>query len=191
MNAKILGVLGVMALMVAAWFFYKEEVDIKPTLPKAPNVSYEVTDIKAVQTNAQTGQTEYTLTAESLVQNSQGEDEMLNAKMDWQPPQGEHFYLEASRVSLSQKTGDITFNQGFSLTRKGNAQKADMVIKGDYLTGNTKTHTVGSDKAVTMIQGEDSFRAQSFRANLQTGEYEFDNIEVQFNPPSRTDKPLF
>lgn len=191
MNAKILAVLGVMALMVAAWFFYKEDAKVEPTIPKAADVSYEVTDIKAVQTNAETGQTEYTLTAESLVQNNQGEDEMLNAKMEWQPPQGEHFFLEANRASLSQQTGDIKLNQGFILTRKGNAHKVDMIIKGEYLIGNTKTRTVSSDKAITINQGEDSFVAQSFRANLQTGEYEFDSIEVQFNPPPRTDKPLF
>ena len=42
MNAKILSVLGVMALMVAAWFFYKEDVKVKPAVPQAPEATYEV-----------------------------------------------------------------------------------------------------------------------------------------------------
>ena len=45
MNAKILSVLGVMALMVAAWFFYKEDVKVKPAVPQAPEATYEVTEI--------------------------------------------------------------------------------------------------------------------------------------------------
>ena len=190
-NAKILGVLGVMALMVAAWFFYKEDVKVKPALPSVPDVSYEVTDIKATQTNAQTGQTEYTLTAQSLVQNNQGEDEMVNAQLEWQPPKGEHFHIQAQRIGLNQQTGDMKLSQGFILTRKGNDQKADMVIQGEYLTGNTKNRTVQSNQPITVVQGEDTFDAQGFRANLQTGEYEFDKISLQFNPPKRADKPLF
>lgn len=66
MNLKILSVLGVMAFMVGAWFFYKEDVNIEPAVPSAPAVSYEVTEIKAVQTSPETGEIEYTLTADSL-----------------------------------------------------------------------------------------------------------------------------
>lgn len=191
MNAKILAVLGVMALMVAAWFFYKEDVSVKPATPEVPTTSYEITEIKAVQTSPETGQTEYTLTADSLVKNAQGSDEMVNAKMDWTPPNAQSYNLTANRASLDQATGDLRLSDGFVLTRKGDDTKADMVIKGNLLTGNTKERTVKSDEAVTVEQGEDRFLAQGFVADLAQGEYEFSQIEVQFSPPKREDKPLF
>lgn len=191
MNVKILAVLGVMALTVAVWFFYQEDVAVKPAVPEAPKTSYEITEIKAVQTSPETGQTEYTLTADSLIKNEQGSDEMVNAKMDWTPPNAQSYHLNASRASLNQQTGDLRLTQGFELVRKGDETKADMVIKGNVLLGNTKERTLKSDEPVTIQQGEDSFKAEGFVADLQAGEYEFHRIQMAFNPPKREDKPLF
>ncbi len=191
MNTKILSVLGVMVLMVGAWFFYKEEAKIEPALPPVPAASYEVTEIKAVQTSPETGEIEYTLTADSLTKNSAGVDEMKNAKMDWTPPDSENYHLQASLASLEQTTGDLLVKEGFTLTRQGDETKPDMVIKGNVLTGNTKQRQVSSNEPITITQGTDSFMAQGFIANLHTGEYEFYRIQVEFAPPKRQDKLLF
>lgn len=191
MNAKILAVLGVMALMVGVYFFYQEDVEVKPTVPQSPTTSYEITEIKATQTSPETGQTEYTLTADSLIKNADGTDEMVNAKMDWTPPNAPSYHLTASRASLDQTTGELKLSDGFVLTRKGDETKPDMVIRGDALLGNTKARTLKSDKTVSVEQGEDRFGATGFVADLAQGEYEFYQIQMQFNPPKRQDKPLF
>ncbi|MDI4497155.1 LPS export ABC transporter periplasmic protein LptC [Moraxella nonliquefaciens] len=191
MNLKIISVLGVMALMVGVWFFYKEDVKIEPTVPSAPTVSYEVTEIKAVQTNPKTGEIEYTLMADSLIKNSAGMDEMRNAKMDWIPPNGQSHYLEANLAILEQTTGDLLLQEGFVLVRQGDDTKPKMTIKGDLLTANTKQHQVASNKLISITQGADSFIAQGFTGDLQTGEYEFYHIQMEFTPPKRVDKSLF
>lgn len=191
MNLKIISVLGVMALMVGVWFFYKEDVKIEPTVPSAPTVSYEVTEIKAVQTNPKTGEIEYTLMADSLIKNSTGMDEMRNAKMDWTPPNGQSHYLEANLAILEQTTGDLLLQEGFVLVRQGDDTKPKMTIKGDLLTANTKQHQVASNKLISITQGADSFIAQGFTGDLQTGEYEFYHIQMEFTPPKRVDKSLF
>ena len=191
MNLKIISVLGVMALMVGVWFFYKEDVKIEPTVPSAPTVSYEVTEIKAVQTNPKTGEIEYTLMADSLIKNSAGMDEMRNAKMDSTPPNGQSHYLEANLAILEQTTGDLLLQEGFVLVRQGDDTKPKMTIKGDLLTANTKQHQVASNKPISITQGADSFIAQGFTGDLQTGKYEFYHIQMEFTPPKRVDKSLF
>ncbi|SPX84427.1 LPS export ABC transporter periplasmic protein LptC [Moraxella ovis] len=191
MNVRILSVLGVMVIMVAAWFFYQEDPKIEPTVPAKPDVSYEVTEIKAVQTNEETGETEYTLTADSLVQNASGEDEMLVAVMNWQPPEGEKYIIEAKRAVLEQSTGDMALSDGFTLTREAVDNKPKLVITGNKLSGNTKSRMLSSDEPLTVVNGEDCFKAQGFSANLQTGEYEFSKIEVLYNSAPRQDKSLF
>lgn len=191
MNIKIISVLGVMALMVAVWFFYQEDIKIKPAVPSIPEPSYEITQIKGTQTNAQTGKTEYTLIADSLIKNSQGVDEMVNAKIDWQPPQGRQYELTANRATLDVQTGELVLSSGFVLTGKGGEGRADMVITGNLMTGNTKTHTLSSNEPISVVQGLDKFLAQGFVVNLKEGEYEFSKIELVFAPPQRTDEPLF
>lgn len=180
-----------MAIMVAAWFFYQEDVEIKPTVPSTPDVSYEVTEIKATQTNEETGETEYTLTADSLVQNAAGEDEMLGATMHWQPPQAQKYTITAKRVSLDQTTGDMKLSDGFSLTREATGDKPKLVIEGSNLSGNTKTRLLSSSEPLTIVNGQDSFKAQGMTANLETGEYEFHRIEILYHAADRQDKPLF
>lgn len=212
MNLKILSVLGVMILAVAAWFFYKEDVEIKPTTPATPDVSYEVQDIKAIQTNATTGEVEYTLIAQSLTKNAQGEDVMLDADMHWQPTDADPIHLTATQARHSQETGELFFDEGFILSKqpkdaqnsetaeaKPNQDQANqdqndkpaLVIKGTSLMGNAKANTITSDEPVHITQGENEFMAQRLNANVQTGEYEFHQVQIEFNPPKRTDKPLF
>lgn len=191
MDSKLISLLGVMAIMVAGWFFYRQEVKIEPALPETPTPSYEVEKIEAVQTNPETGKVEYTLTADSLVQNSAGEEEMIHAKIDWHPPQAANFNLVASRATFNQTTGDINLLQSFLLVRQADDTTPEMVIEGTTLFGNSKNHTIYSQEPIQITQGTDSFTAKSFTANLQQGVYEFHQIEMVFDPPKRTDKPLF
>lgn len=180
-----------MALAAAVWFFYQEDVEVKPTVPAKPEVSYEVTDIKATQTNPQTGQIEYTLTAKSLVQEN-GQEYMIDANMDWQASASQSYHLTASRITLNQDTGDMVINEGFELSKKDTADnQSAMVIQGEILTGNTKTKQVSSDKPIKITQANHSFEAQSFEADLSAGEYQFKQIAIQFDPTERQDKPLF
>ncbi|WP_163598506.1 LPS export ABC transporter periplasmic protein LptC [Moraxella catarrhalis] len=191
MNFRILSVLGIIALAVAVWFFYQEDVEVKPALPEVPTVDSEVTQIKAIQTDPKTGATEYTLTADSLIQNANGQDEMLGATIHWQPPQGETYTLTADRATLEQNSGDLRLSQGFRLVRAATADKPEMIIEGLNIIGNTKNRTVSSQDPLTVQQGMDRFKAQGFRANLQTGEYEFDHIEALFDAPKRQNQTLF
>lgn len=180
MNVKIFGVLSVLILALAVWFFYQEGARVEPALPARPDVSYEVSQIKAVQTNEETGEVEYTLTAASLVQNAAGEDEMLDVLLNWQPPKGEVYTITAKRATLNQSTGELLLSDGFVLTREATDKKLALVIEGGVLSGNTKTHQLWSDEPLTVNNGKDSFKAANLKADLAMGNYEFGKVEVVY-----------
>lgn len=181
MNVRILSILGALAIMVAIWFFYQENNKVEPTVPAKPDVSYEISKIKAIQTNEKTGETEYTLTAQMMVQNTQGEDEMLDVVMTWQPPQGEQYTIKAKRAIFNQSTGDIFLSDGFDLIRMATDEKPAFIIKGSVLTGNTNLRLLSSNQPLTVINGNDTFVTQAMTANLQTGEYQFSKIKMQYD----------
>lgn len=191
MNTKVIFVLGLIFLAVAVFFYKKQETKpVKPVVQK-PTTSYEVAEIKAVQTGDD-GKTEYTLEAKSLQRNAQtGQDEMQGITMDWQPPKGEVYHIVAGRATLNQETGEMHLLDGFVLTRMANKNKAELVIKGLALSGNTKSRILNSETPITVNEGENHFSAQGMTANLSAGEYEFSHIMVEFNPPKRKDERLF
>lgn len=192
MNNKILAVLAVVGLAIAVWFFNHNKSET-PTIELAkPEISSEVTDIKAVQTNPETGEVEYTLIAKSLIQNSQtGQDELIDVTMDWQPPNGQMYHIIAKRATLNQTTGELKFQEGFELVRDAIDDKPKMVMQGGILLGNTNDKKIWSDEPLTIIQGDDKFTAEAMQADLALGEYEFSKIMIEYNAPERVNKPLF
>ena len=85
----------------------------------------------------------------------------------------------------------MSLTENFQLTRKSTNDKPDMVLIGENLIGNTKTRMVQSQNPITVTQGDDSFTAEGFTADLARGEYEFNKIQTIFNPPQTKDTPLF
>ncbi len=192
MNIKIIAVLSVLVMVAVGWYYWNQD-DQKPKVELAkPDISLEVTDIKAVQTNPQTGEIEYTLTAKSLVQNSAtGKDELKDVVMDWNPNTGMTYTMTASTATFDQNTGEFVFGEGFEMVRHAIDDKPALVLKGSLLTGNTKTKLIASSSPLKVTQGESIFEAQSVQGDLNTGMYEFGRISTEFTAPKRTDKPLF
>lgn len=202
MDIKIFALIAV-GLIVVAGLLFVDQTDKKdtPTLPK-PTVISEVQKIRAVQTNPDTGEVEYTLTANAMTQNTDGTNVLSDVVMDWTPPRPhpdsdpnanpdgkgtEHYTIRASTASLDDKTGDFVFDKGFEFVH----HSTPTTITGGTLTGNTKTRLLKSQSPLTITQGDSEFTAQGFGADLNTAVYEFYQIAMTFNTPERTDKPLF
>ncbi|MDO5769802.1 MAG: LPS export ABC transporter periplasmic protein LptC [Psychrobacter sp.] len=194
MNARVLIVLALVIAAAAGWFFHQQGsappvVNIKPS-----EVDYEATDIKAVQTNDQ-GETEYQLDADSLKHNpTTNLDEISGLRMDWAPGSEQRYQIQAGSAAINQQSGELKLTGGFVLTSQGSADgKSSKPIKvtGQSLFGNTKERKVYSKEPVKVIQGDNRFEAGSMQADLEAGEYEFGQIAVTFDPPSRQDQKLF
>ena len=195
MNTRILIVLALIIAGIAGWFFQQQGEVSPPISMEATDVDYEATDIKAVQTNEK-GETEYELTAESLTHNpATNEDEMSGITMNWEPSDEQRYRIEAGSAAISQQTGELSLSGGFTLVSEDKADGASDIepikVTGNTLKGNTKSGQVYSDEAVKIEQGMNRFEASSMKANLETGEYEFGQVAVNFSPTDRQDKALF
>ncbi|MBS9779512.1 MAG: LPS export ABC transporter periplasmic protein LptC [Moraxellaceae bacterium] len=190
MKNKLLFAFAVLVAVIAGWFFgHKAKIE-PPVKISAPEIDYEATDIQAVQTNEK-GETEYEVNAKSLSHNNKtNKDELVDVTMDWQPNENSKYQITSGLSDFNQETGKITMSKGFKLVSKQeNAEP--IVIVGESLTGNTKLKQVTSDKPIRFKQGDNQFQANGMKANLETGDYEFDHIQIDFNPSERFDEPLF
>ncbi|MBU5615560.1 LPS export ABC transporter periplasmic protein LptC [Psychrobacter sp. TAE2020] len=194
MNTRVLIVLALIIAGIAGWFFQQQGKISPPINIEAPEVDYEATDIKAVQTNEQ-GETEYELKATSLTHNPKtNEDVMSGITMNWKPSDEQRYIIQSGTATISQESGDLHLYDGFSLVSEDKTAATDIEpikVTGQALKGNTKSRQVYSDQPVKVEQGLNRFEASSMTANLETGEYEFGQVAVTFTPAKRQDKALF
>ncbi len=188
---KLLFILALIIVVGVSWFFGRN-VDIEPPLDVAtPEIDYQATEIQAVQTNAQ-GETEYQLNAKSLSHNNTtNKDELVDMTMDWNPSEIHHYRLTAGLTDFNQETGQLLMHEGFQLLSEPTAKGDSINIHGKSLTANTHTKQLASTERIEFKQGDNQFTAQAMTANLATGEYEFQQVELEFEPSKRMDKPLF
>ena len=194
MNTRVLIVITLIIAGLAGWFFKQQGEITPPVNIETSDVDYEATDIKAVQTNEQ-GETEYELIAESLTHNpATNQDEMKGITMNWEPSDEQRYRIEAGTAAISQQTGELSLSGGFSLISEGKTAKPKVEpikVTGATLKGNIKSGQVYSNDPVKVEQGMNRFEASSMKANLETGDYEFGQVEVSFTPADRQDKALF
>lgn len=198
MNIKLLAVISLVFLIGAGGFFITQKNNTpKPSLPK-PDIVSEISKIKAVQTNPATGEIEYTLTAQSLTQNADGMAILNDVIMDWTPSgttqteNQERYTIKAVSATLDDKTGDFVFKDGFELIRHATpATNKAMTITGGILIGNHKTKLINSQNPLQIYQDGNEFKAQGFRADLNTQVYDFYNISMLFSAPAHRETPLF
>lgn len=177
---------------VAAFWLFKNNVEISsPISIENPEIDSEATSIEAVQTNEQ-GETEYQLNAEKLTHNSVTNlDEISGLSMDWTPATNKNYQLTSGKASLNQETGEMLLTGGFKLVGNALDDNTKIIVIGTELTGNTKQKVLKSTQPVKVVQGDNSFEAQSMTANLEIGDYDFNNISISFMPVERKDKSLF
>ena len=196
MNTRVLVILALIIAGIAGWFFTQEGEVSAPVKIETAEVDYEATDIKAVQTNDQ-GDLEYELNAESLKHNPQtNQDEMSGITMNWEPSETQRYRIQAGRAAINQQTGDLQLSGGFTLISEDKSDQdqsgiAPIKLTGESLQGNTKSGEVYSNDPVKVEQGMNRFEASSMTANLETGDYEFGQVAVSFDPAKRQDKALF
>lgn len=191
---KIMGLVGVFLLFLIAggiFFMHKKNTKEPITLPK-PTVTSEVVNIRAIQTNPETGKIEYQISAQSLTQNTDNTSTLHDVLMHWTPTSTdpklqEQYTISAQNAYLDEKSGDFVFQDGFTFVR----QSDQITITGGVLTGNTHKKHIQSQDVLTITQNERQFHAQGFTADLDQKIYDFYRVQMTFSTPIRQDTPLF
>ncbi|GAA0313271.1 LPS export ABC transporter periplasmic protein LptC [Psychrobacter aestuarii] len=190
MNTRILIVIALIIAGIAVWFFNQQGEVSPPVKIQTSEVDYEAADIKAVQTNEE-GELEYELNADALKHNPEtNQDEMSGITMNWEPSETQRYRIEAGRAAINQQTGDLQLTGGFTLVSESDSENP-IKVTGERLTGNTKSKKVISDRPVKVEQGMNRFEAAAMQADLATGDYEFGQVAVSFDPSARKDEALF
>lgn len=191
MKTKVLFVVALIAAIAGFWAFKNYGQMASPITIETPTIDSEATNISAVQTN-ENGETEYELNADKMTHNTQtNRDEISGLSMNWTPATDKNYQLTSGTASLNQKTGEMELTGGFKLVGNVMDDQTRIVVVGNALHGNTKQRILISDEPVRVVQGENTFDAQSMTANLETGDYNFQNIAISFMPDSRIDEDLF
>ncbi len=204
-----------LAIILASWL-YKEQGSLdNPITLSASNIEYEATGIHALQTN-HLGEVDYLLKADKLTHYMDSNtDQMDQVNVKWRSQQNQGVTLQAQLASLNHDSGDIVMKDNVVLSSyrlpSKEARSVDsndnnssdsgaitphsvsesMVLNAQTLLGNIHRKTLLSNQPIMVKQGDNSFEANSFQADLATGEYEFAQIAMTFMPPTRQDKPLF
>lgn len=196
MNTRFLFILSLLVTVFAVWFYRNQgELDSVINLSET-NIEYEATDILAVQTN-ENGYAEYSLTADDLTHYAaENSDKMNGMTLNWRPNADRNVVVNADEATIYHEQSKVvmTNNVLFSSHQSTDAQgdvKPPMKLVAEELIGDLKAKKVYSDKPIEVTQAENSFDSASFKADMSTGDYEFEQVAVTFMPPARNDQPVF
>lgn len=199
MNTRVLLIFALIVSILATWL-YKEQGSLdNPIAIASSNIEYEATDINALQTNAR-GEVAYLLKADKLTHYTDSNtDELENIKLNWRSNPQQNIQLHAQLANINHNSGDIQMQQDVILISRQPTQTADSTkstnsalnLTATILKGNLQQKNLYSEQPVIVTQGDNRFEANSFKTDLQTGEYEFEKVAVTFLPPPRQDVALF
>lgn len=169
--------IGIIGMLV--WYGLAQNKPAAPSLP-ATDIKSQVQKITASRTHPTTGQIEYTLSADSLVQDTQGVSSLNNITMQWHIPKDNATRL----IIISADKAD--FDENSQTIRFGNFTLNDdkgLTLKGDHLQADLNTHLIGSP-SLTITEQQNHFEGKDFEGNLATQEYTMHSVDSVYYPPN-------
>lgn len=195
MNTRFLFVLSLVVAVFAVWFYRSQgELDSIINLSET-NIEYQATDILAVQTNEE-GVAEYSLTADDLTHYAaENSDKLTKMSLNWRPNKDRNVMINADNAIMYHEQSKVVMNNNVLFSsqaaNEGETQKPPMRLEAKELIGDLDKKQVYSNVPIAVTQADNSFEADNFTADMQTGDYQFSKVAVTFMPPERNDKPLF
>lgn len=204
MSTKLLFVFGFILIVLASYFYASNNMTLTKLSLKASDIDYQAKNIHALQTDDK-GKVNYRLTAQEVTHYQMARTGTLTQpKIQWQPNPSRLVTFEAGQGTLDESKQEVVFSQNVKMlsqpldnglaasqdriTQDENTQAflgngtAAMQLDAKELQGNLLTKQVISSQPIQVTQGNNSFVANSMKADLNTGDYEFDKVAMTFMP---------
>lgn len=196
MSTKLLYVFGFLLMVVASYFYASNNTTLTKLSLKPSDIDYQAKNIHALQTS-EAGNVNYRLTASEVTHYQAARTGTLLApKIEWQPNPTRKVTFEAGQGTLNENTQEVVFTDKVKMLSQplaGNVasdasnsaitdSSMPMQLDAASLTGNLLTKQVVSNQPIQVTQGNNSFTANTMRADMNTGDYAFDRIAMTFMP---------
>lgn len=185
MSTKALFVMGLIFIMVAGFFYVSNDASLTRLNLKPSDIDYQAKNVEALQTDNQ-GDISYRLMASNVTHYQNAKVAVLDdPNILWRPNLAREVNLTANHAKLDEAqqivtlAGQVTMHSK-PLSSTDTAQS--MTLTGQDFVGDMKNKQVTSQHPVNITQGNNRFQAQDLNANMATGDYAFNRVEMTFAP---------
>lgn len=180
MDTRVLYITALVFAVLVGSYYYFSGKGKKLDGSSAQSMTYSAKNIQLLQTDEK-GLLHVKATVDELEQDMKNKTSQLtklNASM-FSNNQLDSTFL-ANKANGFNDNEKIILSDQVVATRKG--PQGDMILRTDELTGFTKLRTLQTDKPVNVQMPNGQFVSQGLQADLNKGQYEFENIRGTYAP---------
>ncbi len=194
MSTRILFIISLLLIVIASYFYASNDASLSKVKLKPTDIDYQANNIRALQTNEQ-GAIYYQMTADKVIHYQYAKMAILeNPNIVWLPSPERKVIFQAVRAELDEnqqiihlKDNVMMQNQPLMATKMVSNQalfnnQQSITLTGRDFIGDLTSKQVYTEQPMQVIQGKHQFSAQRMNANLTTGDYQFDRVEVIYSP---------
>lgn len=186
MSTKLLYVFGFLLIVVASYFYANNNATLTKLSLQKSDIDYQAKNIHALQTS-DTGYVNYRLNASEVTHYQTARTGTLtNPTIEWVPNPTRKVTFQAVLGTLNETTQEVLFQNNVKMVSQpllnDGSASVPMQLDAQQLTGNLLTKQVISTQPIQVTQGNNSFTANSLKADVNTGEYEFERVSMTFSP---------
>lgn len=195
MSTKVLVFISLLFIVVASYFYASNDAGLTTPNLKPSDIDYQASRIKALQTNEQ-GSVGYHLTADKVTHYQTAKTAvMTEPRVLWQVGAQRELSLTAAQATLNETAqiirlqGEVTMVSRPLTTAVGQSagslpvgSNTLMTVMGRDFVGNLVTKQVTSQQPITVTQANNRFQAAQLAADVGKGSYQFERIDMTFQP---------
>lgn len=188
MSTKLLFILGLLFIIVAAYFYAQNDARLTQVSLKPSDIDYQAEQIKALQTN-ETGNVSYQLTAAQVTHYQNANTAVMSKPQIIIRPKNERevtliadqAHLDENK-QLAELNGNVTLTSVPLLGQNNSTSNLPVKMIGKNFIGDLANNKVTTHDPLTFIHGNNRFEAKQFSGDLATGDYGFGQVSVTIQP---------
>lgn len=184
MSTRALFILSLVLIIVAGYFYASNEASLIKLNLKPSDIDYQASQIDALQTNAQ-GDINYRLKAANVTHYQNAKTAVLTQPtITWRSDNQKQVKLTAQQAQLdeTQQIAQLTGNVVMTSQSLDQPQTPAIELTGQNFVGDLAQKKIVSEQPLTVKQGNGRFDAKQVVADAATGEYQFEQVSMTFNP---------